>query len=203
MSTLAQLAQDVLDNYDELTSLDGGATARLAQVTDFGTEVLLEVAQHAQWDFLTASANVLFTAGLNYAVLPTDYLSMPYSGALLKVDRSQMVPVSMRELLVYRYEYTGDPLYYAITARIETTTILTTENRVLVYTKTPTETTDFPSAFHNSVIYQGMIAKALQSKGEGGPYWEKYRRNLDEMVRRNRPQKHRVFHLPLARGGMC
>ena len=205
MSTLAQLAAHVVSYYDDQRTTDLAYSDRIAQVTAMGSEILDEVAQYAEWDFLYKKANLTFTSGQNYISLPSDFLSMPSQGKVIRPDHTILEPVTLDEVIQLREDsYAGPPEVYAITYQIELTTVPagSAGTGSIYYQCSPTETTNVPLAFHNAVILQGMIARALEAKGEATPYYQKYRFNLAEMQRRLRSGKNRVNRIPMVNPDM-
>ena len=198
MSTLAQLASYVVANYDSLSSTDQEYNSRVTQVTAFGGEVLDDVAQYAEWDFLFKKANLTFMAGQNYIALPSDFLSMPSQGKIIRPDGAIMEPASMDDVIKLRQDsFSEAPTIYSITYQIEMTTVPTASAGTgsIYYQMGPTETTQLPTVFHRGVVLQGMIARALEVQGNAlsSVYYQRYRTGLADMQRRLRSGKNRPF----------
>ena len=226
--TTSGLIDVVLNVTDNVSSTDADNATRRLRILQYAQEVCNEVRAMQDWSFKYVIASLTGTAGNNFIDIPSATAvieSLGDHGNLYR-DTTKMHEVALGHLFKARQTglatYPASDIFSWGSTNAASTDADDTEFRIFLAVTLSANTTyslyavaapptlvditdatnklplAIPSAFHNTVVLPGVIAKVKREKGEQGNYWDVYQKGIADMASRLRQRKTVANRMPRA-----
>lgn len=202
----ADFINTVMNFTEEVDPFDANAAARRLRILQLLQETHDDVWHSREWQFTYARSTATLAAGS--IAIPATFLELGQSGGIWLPNRKtklvEAFPAEVIEAretgqsgLANRFSIIGGVIY--------TDSTTATDSLVIWHREVPPTLVDddstpltIPAAYHHSVLLQGTIAKARQSKGDVRDWISKYQEGLAKMIATERRRKTTTQFMPMA-----
>lgn len=217
--TASALIDLIIAYTDNVSATDADNATRRLRLLQYAQEVFENVWNYREWRFKLTSANVTVLAGGQNVVVPANFLDFGEQGGVYDSIGRKLVEKTPQQILEWRelgigagspsytwaiFDYdatTGQALFQIQTPVTSNTTFKLWYNRLaptLGDSTTPSISNlhFIPAQYHNSVLLNGVAAKARKIKGDTRDWENAYQRGLVDMVVRERSHKTALQQMP-------